>query len=111
MKLAEQSPRIASDGTIRWYHGDTFILTLVFHLKDVEGNDILPKPTDKIEVFFKDYKNEIVAQFSQMGTSSIDINVDSGTSGRFIEGVYTINARLNGGFVTTLIKNSKVVVE
>ena len=59
MKLAEQSPRIASDGTIRWYHGDTFILTLVFHLKDVEGNDILPKPTDKIEVFFRTIKTKL----------------------------------------------------
>lgn len=111
MKLAEQSPRICNDGSIRWYHGDTFILTLVFYLKDVDGNDISAKPTDKIEVFFKDYKNEIIAQFAEMGTTTIDMHIDAGISGRFIEGAYMISARFNGGFVTTLIKNNKVVVE
>lgn len=111
MKIAEQSPRICSDGTIRWYHGDTFKLILVFHLKDVDGNDITALPTDKIEVFFRDYKNEVIAQFNQLGSSTIDMNFDSGISGRFSEGVYTISARFNGGFVTTLIKNNKVVVE
>lgn len=111
MKVAEQSPRIAQDGTIRWYYGDTFILTLVFHLKDVEGKTINATPQDKIEVFFKDYKNEVIAQYYVVGSTSIDININQGTSGRFIEGVYTINARFNGGFVTTLLKNNKVVVE
>lgn len=111
MRVAEQSPRIAQDGSIRWYHGDTFILTLVFHLKDVDGNPIVATPTDKIEVFFKDYKNEVIAQYQVLGTTTIDMNIDQGTSGRFIEEVYTINARFNGGFVTTLLKNNKVVVE
>lgn len=111
MKVAEQSPRIVSDGSIRWYHGDTFILTLDFHLKDAEGNSISALPTDKIEVFFKDYKNEVIAQYQVLGSTTIDMNIDQGTSIRFIEGVYTINARFNGGFVTTLLKNNKVVVE
>lgn len=111
MKVAEQSPRVCPDGSIRWYHGDTFILTLVFNLKDSEGNPIPASPLDKIEVFFKDYKNEVIAQFQVVGSTTINMNIDSGTSGRFIEGIYTINARFNGAFVTTLLKNNKVVVE
>lgn len=64
MKVAEQSPRIAKDGTIRWYYGDTFVLTLVFHLRDMHGQEIKIESTNKIEVFIKDYKNEVIASFN-----------------------------------------------
>ena len=40
MKVAEQSPRICKDGSIRWYAGDTFVLTLVFNITDENGNPI-----------------------------------------------------------------------
>jgi len=111
MKTAEQSPRIAKDGSIRWYYGDTFILTLVFHLKDTCGREIIASPTDKIEVFIKDYRNEVMASFNIAGTTTIDVNVNEAISSRLVEGVYTLNARFNGTFITTLLKNNKVVVE
>lgn len=111
MKIAEQSPRIAKDGSIRWYHGDTFILTFVFHLKDMCGREIVIGETDKIEVFIKDHTNEVMASFTTTGNPSIDININEPISARLIEGVYTINARFNGTFITTLFKNNKVVVE
>ncbi|MFA6661412.1 MAG: hypothetical protein WCS56_00095 [Bacilli bacterium] len=111
MKVAEQLPRICKDGSIRWYHGDTFILTLSFHLKDSCEIEIIPTVTDKIEVFVKDYKNEVMATFSVLGSTDIDINITEDVSNRLIEGVYTLNARFNGTFITTLINNNKVVVE
>ena len=67
MIVAEQSPRMVKDGSLRWYYGDTFILTFVFTLKDIDGNIIAPKPTDEIEVVFKDFR------------------FDKETSNRFIE--------------------------
>ncbi len=111
MRVAEQSPRIAGDGTIRWYHGDTFILTFEFHLKDSNGSDIEASESDKIEVYIKDYRNEIVANFTSYGSTKIDVNVTKTISERLVEGVYTLSARFNGTFVTTLLKNNKVVVE
>lgn len=110
MKVAEQSPRIAKDETIRGYYGDTFVLTLVFHLKDMYGQVIEIEPTDKIDVFIKDYKNEVIASFSVIGSSTIDVNINEVISNRLIEGVYTLNARFNGTFITTILKNNKVVV-
>ncbi len=111
MKVAEQSPRIAKDGSIRWYYGDTFILTFVFHLKDTCGREIVVGPTDKIEIYLKDYRNEVMAGFNVVGQNQIDMNVNEAISTRLIEGVYTLNARFNGTFITTLLKNNKVVVE
>ena len=111
MIVAEQSPRLVKDGSLRWYYGDTFILTFVFTLKDVDGNIIAAKPTDEIEVVFKDFRNVTIARFTSKGTNKIDMNIDKETSNRFIEGAYTITTRFNGGFVTTLLKNNKVVVE
>lgn len=111
MIVAEQSPRLVKDGSLRWYYGDTFVLTFAFTLKDVDGNIIAAKPTDQIVVIFKDYRNVVIARFTSEGSNKIDMNFDRETSARFIEGAYTITAKFNGGYVTTLLKNNKVVVE
>ena len=34
MNPAKQSPRMETDGTLRWYAGDTFSLTFNFTLRD-----------------------------------------------------------------------------
>jgi hypothetical protein len=83
----------------------------VFHLKDTCGREIVVGPTDKIEIYLKDYRNEVMAGFNVVGQNQIDMNVNEAISTRLIEGVYTLNARFNGTFITTLLKNNKVVVE
>ena len=61
----------------------------------------------KTDTFNKRYSNDdtSVTNETQYGLPNKE------TSNRFIEGAYTITARFNGGFVTTLLKNNKVVVE
>ena len=111
MRPAKQSPRLCDDGTLRWYCGDTFLMTFVFTLKDSGGHVIEPLPTDEITLIFKDYKNEVVAEFSSVGVSSIDIAITDSLTEKFPEGVYSIVAKFNSESVTTLLHNSKVVVE
>ena len=111
MRPAKQSPRLCDDGTMRWYCGDTFKMTFVFNLKDSGGHVIDPLPTDVITLIFKDYKNEVVAEFSSTGVNFIDVDMTSSLTERFPEGVYSIVAKFNSEYVTTLLHNSKVVVE
>ena len=111
MNVARQSPRVEEDGTLRWYAGDTFTMTLNFELVDLNDAAINPNPTDKIHVEFKNNKDEVVATFEETGTSRIDIVMNQETSNKFKEGVYSILVKYNGEYVTTLLKNSKVVVE
>lgn len=111
MKVAEQSPRIEKDGSIRWYYGDTFVITLIFRFVDEEGHEIEPKENDTLEVIIKDYKNDIVASFTSIGKSTVDINMTKEITKELIEGVYAMDVKYNGTFVTTLLKNNKVVVE
>ena len=111
MQGAKQSPRSCDDGTIRWYCGDTFAITFKFILRDDSGMAIKPEPTDKIEIFFKDLKDEVVASFSAIGTDEVIVNIDVSLTQKFPEGVYNIVAKYNSEFVTTLLHNSKVVVE
>ncbi len=111
MRPAKQSPRLCDDGTMRWYCGDTFRMTFVFNLKDSGGHTINPLPTDVITLIFKDYKNEVVVEFSSTGVNSIDVDITSSLTEKFPEGVYSIIAKFNSEYVTTLLHNSKVVVE
>ena len=72
-KYAEKSPRITEDGTICWYEGDTFELTLNFNFVDAEsGESIEPQPTDEILICFENFQsNETVYEAQFKGTNSI----------------------------------------
>lgn len=111
MQGAKQSPRSCDDGTIRWYCGDTFAITFKFILRDDSGMAIKPEPTDKIEIFLKDLNEIIIARFEAIGTDEVVVNIDTTLTKKFPEGVYNIAAKYNSEFVTTLLHNSKVVVE
>lgn len=111
MRIAEQSPRMCKDGSIRWYHGDTFVLTFEFNIQDDEGNPIEFKKTDKIEIFLVNYKSERVAKFEAIATGTLQMYVDEELSEKLVEGVYSLDARFNGEFITALMKKNKVVVE
>ena len=111
MLPAKQSPRMEQDGTLRWYAGDTFSLTFIFTLKDSGGNPISPSQTDKIKVEFKDNKLETIQEFESTGSASITMNFTQEISNKFPEGVYAILVKFNADYVTTLLKNNKVVVE
>ena len=111
MKVAEQSPRICKDGSIRWYAGDTFVLTLAFNITDESGNPMEVSENDSILVYFQDYRSVPVVSFTSNGSTTIDINMDKEKTKHMKEGLYTIHAKFNGKFVTTLLHNNKVVVE
>jgi len=111
MNPAKQSPRMESDGTLRWYAGDTFSLTFAFTLKDASGEPIPVSPTDRITIAFEDRKGAKVAEFESVGTASPTITIDAQKTANFPEGVYGILAKFNSDNVTTLLKNRKVVVE
>ncbi len=111
MNPAKQSPRIESDGTLRWYAGDTFSLTFNFTLKDSGGNVISPEANDTITVYFKDRNLETLATFTSTGSSSITMVFDAAKSALFPEGVYSVLVKFNAGYVTTLLKSNRVVVE
>ena len=110
MNAAKQSPRMESDGTLRWYAGDTFSLTFNFTLKDPGGNPITIDPTDKINIKFLKF-GVVVHEFDFTGTASPTVVFTSAISSKFTEGVYGIVAKFNSTNVTTLLKNNKVVVE
>ena len=110
MNPAKQSPRMETDGTLRWYAGDTFSLTFNFTLKDSGGTPIPAQPSDKIKVSFcKD--GTAIQEFESTGSSSITLNFTQEISNKFPEGVYAILVKFNADYVTTLLKNNKVVVE
>ena len=109
MNVARQSPRVEEDGTLRWYAGDTFTLTLRFELVDLNDNPIEPNPTDKIRVEFKNNKDEVVATFEETGASRIDIVMNQETSNKFKEGVYSILVKYNAEYVTTLFHHHLTV--
>ena len=44
---------------------------------------IEPLPTDEITLIFKDYKNEVVAEFSSTGVNSIDVDMTSSLTEKF----------------------------
>lgn len=110
MNAAKQSPRMETDGTLRWYAGDTFSLTFNFTLKDASGNPITVETTDKITIRFLKF-GVVVHEFEFTGTSSPTLIFNSEISSKFTEGVYGILAKFNATNVTTLLKNNKVVVE
>lgn len=110
MNPAKQSPRMEQDGTLRWYAGDTFSLTFNFTLKDGSGNPISPAVTDKIKVSFVK-GSETIQEFEATGSASITLNFTQEISNKFSEGVYGILVKFNADYVTTLLKNNKVVVE
>ena len=110
MKAAKQSPRIESDGSLRWYEGDTFSLTFNFVLKDISGDVISIKPTDVIKIQFRDDKN-VIQEFSQAGTASPTIEFTEEISNKFKAGTYRIIARFNSSNVTTILKDNLAVVE
>ena len=111
MNAAKQSPRMETDGTLRWYAGDTFTLTFNFVLKDTSGNIITPANTDTITVKFSDKDGNPIQDFSDTGTSSIDLAFTDAISAKFPEGIYRILVKYNGDNVTTLLKSNRVVVE
>ncbi|HNZ77233.1 MAG TPA: hypothetical protein PLE59_01000 [Bacteroidales bacterium] len=111
MHVAEQSSRVCKDGSLRWYAGDTFLIVFDFHLQDASGEPVEISPTDVAEVCFRDYKNEVVAKFTETGSSAIEVGMTSEISARFKAGVYAIDVRLNGTYVTTIMHNNRVVVE
>ena len=110
MNPAKQSPRMETDGTLRWYAGDTFSLTFNFTLKDSGGNPITPTVSDKIKVSFVQ-GSETIHEFEATGAASITMNFTQEVSNKFLEGVYGILVKFNADYVTTLLKNNKVVVE
>ena len=111
MNAAKQSPRMEEDGTLRWYAGDTFTLTLSFTLKDAGGIVITPAQTDVINVKFFDKSQTLLQEFSTTGSASIDLVFTEAISAKFPEGVYSILVKFNSDNVTTLLKSNKVVVE
>jgi len=111
MYPAKQSPRTCDDGTLRWYCGDTFSILFNFIFKDASGYPIQPQATDSIDIIFRNSKNQVVKSYHAVGTSTVDVNVDATTTVLFPEGVYDIEAKFNGDYVTTLLHNTKVVVE
>lgn len=111
MNPAKQSPRMETDGTLRWYTGDTFSLTFNFTLKDAGGNPIQIDPSDRINIKFFDFNQNLVHEFEFTGTASPTLVVTDEISAKFPEGVYSILVKFNSTNVTTLLKNNKVVVE
>lgn len=111
MHVAEQSPRICKDGTLRWYQGDTFTIVFDFHLEDQAGVPIVVKDTDVAEVCFRDFRNEVIAKFIATGSTAVEVEIDSILTKKFKEGIYLIDARFNGEFVTTIMRNNRAVVE
>lgn len=111
IKCAEQSPRICEDGSIRWYEGDTFKLLFELEFTDDGGNVIETLPTDKISICFNDEHNRKIYEYEVAGTNIIEVNIDSETTKKFKEGNYFYSVKRNSNYITTIIRDNKIVVE
>lgn len=111
VKCAEQSPRICEDGSIRWYEGDTFTLEFDLNFTDEQGNVVEVLPDDEIAICFRNKYGEILYETKVVGTSTLTININEEISNKFKEGSYTYCVRRNSIYITTLMRNNKVVVE
>lgn len=111
IKCAEQSPRICSDGSIRWYEGDTFELEFNFTFKDENGFNVEVLPNDEISICFRDICNDVIYETSVIGTTTLTVVIDSETSSKFKVGRYKYCVKRISNFVTTVMRKNEVVVE
>ena len=113
--LYQEIKSILEDRNIKYFHKTkTNILNSITFTNCPEFFMILGllfKKTDKIEIFLVNYKSERVAKFEAIATGTLQMYVDEELSEKLVEGVYSLDARFNGEFITTLMKKNKVVVE
>lgn len=111
MKCAEKSPRECSDGSIRWYEGDTFSLIFEISFTDENGEAIAVESTDQMVVTFRDKNGTPIHKFTETGASKITMDFTEEISKKFSVGEYTYTTRFRGEYIKTIMKNNKVVVE
>ena len=111
VNCAEQSPRICADGTIRWYEGDTFDLEFDLTFSDESGIEIPVESTDVISIYFRDRFRNIVHEASVVGNTILIINIDEEATKNFKLGEYTYCVKRNAQYITTVMRNNRVVIE
>ena len=109
IKQAEQSPRI-ENGVIRWYYGDTFKLELELEFTNDNGDIVNIQPTDEISISFKNHRDTVIYE-NTFNTNTITLDMTEELSQKFKVGEYYYTVKLNSEYITTLMKNNKVVVE
>lgn len=112
VKIAEPSPRICEDGTIRWYAGDTF--EIEFDLSFVDENDepIAVQESDEISIcFFQNKGLSKIYEKKVVGTSKLIFAVDEELTKKFPSGEYFYNVRRNSVYITTIMKRNRILVD
>ena len=112
LKCAEQSPRVCSDGSIRWYEGDTFCLDFELTFTDELDNELEATPNDKISICFTEgLYGRVIFTAEAVGTNTLTVNIDEETTKLFKAGVYKYCVRRESIYTTTVMRYNKVVVE
>lgn len=112
IKVAEPSPRVCDDGTIRWYYGDTFEIEFNLSFIDDEGEKVEVSPTDEITLAI--YQNKglsAIYETKSVGSSKVTFALDEETTKKFRCGEYFYTIRRNSVYITTLMKRNRMVVE
>lgn len=112
IKVAQPSPRVCEDGTIRWYAGDTFEIEFDLSFVDDSGERVDVLPSDEISIcFFQNKGMSAIYEMKVVGSSKIVFAVDEELTKQFPCGEYFYNVRRNSVYITTIMKRNRIVVE
>jgi hypothetical protein len=112
IKVAQPSPRVCEDGTIRWYAGDTFEIEFDLSFVDDFGEHVDILPTDEISIcIFQNKGMSPIYETSVIGESKLIFAVDEELTKQFPSGEYFYNVRRNSVYITTIMKRNRMVVE
>lgn len=106
------SPRIVN-GNIHWYENDEFELSFELKLYDADSNPITLSSTDKVIVEIRNDRGEKVKTFSfnNVSNNCLFLKFDSVNTALFKKGTYFYDIRLEGNYVTTVVKDNVIKVD
>lgn len=113
LENAKMSPRI-ENGTIFWYEGDGFSLSLTLELTDADGESVDIAADDEITITFEDKRGEEIKtfEFENVENNTVTLKFTDEVTALFKAGKYKYDITIvHGGIRTTLAKGNDVIVE
>ncbi len=112
LRGAQRSPRI-HNGNILFYEGDTFRLMLTMEIDEADGSRYHFQEGDSIELEIYDRNGDRVwsKQYTDCTGGRIALEVNADLNAVLPAGKYHLAARFRGENATTIIAQTKIIVE
>lgn len=112
---AKVSPRVESDGSIRWYYGDTFKLDLQIKIIDKDSGEIIDLQNgDTITVTVYTSGHTVVKEFvfTEFEDNIVTLDFDKETTAKFEKKqLYLYDVTHEREYLRTLVRDNKIIVE